>query len=539
MPPDALREALFARAVSEIPKLLTLLDRTPLSPTFGCFDRTYWHYRISDFPCGMSQEFVLPLALAWSIDRPDNPYFQSSAIRSWVEAGIRYAARSAHADGSCDDYFPFERATGAAAFSLYAFLEAMILVELEGNAETDRFLVQRGLWLGRHREPGELSNHEALIVACLDRLGERYGRDRFESLLCERLDRLLSWQSEEGWFSEYGGADIGYLSLTIGLLADLDQRRPDLGLREPISSATRFLHEFVHPDGSVGGEYSSRATLNFFPHGFEIAGTWLPEALAVNDQALSPLAKGCTPCYSDDRIVGHHLWSWLLAYRAFQFERPKFQAPSDGRQWFPHAQLLIDRRDGAVLIAGLGRGGVFKLFRDQGLVVSDTGPSLKLKHNGRVAVTHLSGGATVRFDGEEIIVYGRLAWAKNTRLTPVKNVALRLLMLSFGRFYPNIVRRLLQRVLVTGRAEAPFSYLRVFRPIKGGWSVHDEIRPDRNWAQVEAIGIGGFQSSTTTVMARVFSSEQLQPWTALDDRLAELRDNEPLTIDRQFGRDSC
>ena len=74
----------------------------------------------------------MPLALAWSIDRRDNPYFHSPTLRAWVEAGTRYAARSSHADGSCDDYYPFERATGAAAFSLYAFLEAMIIVGLKG-----------------------------------------------------------------------------------------------------------------------------------------------------------------------------------------------------------------------------------------------------------------------------------------------------------------------------------------------------------------------------------------------------------------------
>ena len=487
--PEALHEALFRRALVEIPKLLTLLDRTSLSQTYGCFDRSYWHYRITDFPCGMSQEFVLPLALAWSIDRPDNPYFHSPTIRTWVEAGIRYAARSSHADGSCDDYYPFERATGAAAFSLYAFLEAMIIVGLEGDAEIDRFLIRRGFWLGMHRERGELSNHEALIVACLDRLGERYGRDRFEGLLRQRLVRLLSWQSAEGWFSEYGGADVGYLSLTIGLLADLDQRRPDLDLRGPLGAAIRFFALFVHPDGTVGGEYSSRATLNFFPHGFEIAGAWMPEALAVNDQALVPLAQDRMPCYSDDRIVGHHLWSWLLAYLAFRAERPEPQVPAEGRHWFSEAQLLVDRRDGMVLIAALGRGGVFKLFRNASLVVSDTGPSLQLDQKGRVAVTHLDGGATIRVDDDEIAVDGRFAWAKTARLTPVKNVALRLMMLSFGWFCPNLVRHLLQRVLVTGRAEAPFRYRRVFRPIEGGgWSVYDEINADHGWSKVRSVG---------------------------------------------------
>ena len=47
------RDALAAAALAEIPKLLTLLDRTPTSATYGCFDRGYWHYRTSDFPSGM------------------------------------------------------------------------------------------------------------------------------------------------------------------------------------------------------------------------------------------------------------------------------------------------------------------------------------------------------------------------------------------------------------------------------------------------------------------------------------------------------
>ena len=57
---------LFAReAIAQIPKILTLLDRNVHSPTYGCFDRNFWHYKIIDFPSGMAQEFVLPLALAY------------------------------------------------------------------------------------------------------------------------------------------------------------------------------------------------------------------------------------------------------------------------------------------------------------------------------------------------------------------------------------------------------------------------------------------------------------------------------------------
>ena len=533
MPPDSSRAALARQALAEIPKLLTLLDRTPVSPTYGCFDRSYWHYRIMDFPCGMSQEFVLPLALVWSLDLPDNPYRGSAALREWIEAGIRFAARASHADGSCDDYYPFERATGAAAFSLFAMFEAARIIELGKDDEIDAFLVRRANWLAAHQENGQLSNHEALIVACLQRAAERFGAGPFETPMRERLTRLLSWQSAEGWFSEYGGADPGYLSLTIGLLADLDRRRPDLSLRAPLARAIAFFAEFVHPDGTVGGEYTSRATLNFFPHGFEIAGRWLPEALSANDSALRPLAEGRSPSYSDDRIIGHHLWSWLFAWQDYCSERPVASQQRTGRQWFSEAGLLVDRRDGIELFAALRRGGAFKLFRDGALLVSDTGPSLRIGE--WVAVSHIESKAPGDPGDGTITVEGPMAFAKSTRLTPFKNVVLRTFMLVFGRFFPDLVRRLLQRLLVTGRKDAPFRFRRSLEPNAQGWTVRDEVRAEGDWSSVGAAGIGGFQTSVTTVMARVFRSEQLQPWLKLDDEVRRLKRGEPLVVERRFG----
>jgi len=531
--PETLRSALARHALAEIPKLLTLQDRTPISPTYGCFDRSYWHYRISDFPSGMSQEFVLPLALVWSLDIPNNPYRGSSALRDWIEAGIRYAARSSHPDGSCDDYYPFERATGAAAFSLFAILEAASIIGCRKDDEIDAFLGRRATWLASHRESGELANHEALVVTCLQGMDDRFGTSQFEPALRERLARLLSWQSSEGWFSEYGGADPGYLSLTIGLLADLDRRRPDLELKAPIERAIRFLSEFVHPDGTFGGEYTSRATLNFFPHGFEIAGAWLPDALAVNDRALRSLAADRGPSYSDDRIVGHHVWSWLFAWNAFQPKRPVRPEVRSGRRWFPKAALLVDRRDGLELYAALRRGGAFKLFLDGNLLVSDTGPSFRLAK--RVAVSHLEGDIPVTPSEDIFSVEGRMTYAKCTRLTPAKNILLRLFMLVVGRFFPDLVRRLLQRMLVTGRAEAPFRFRRTFDMADHGLTVRDEVWCDRDWSEVAQAGIGGFQTSATTVMARVFRIEQLQPWLDLSDNLLELKKGEPLVLDRRFG----
>lgn len=57
------RELLATEALAQILKLLTLMDRDPHSPTYGC-DCNFWQYKIIDFPSGMAQEFVWLLALA-------------------------------------------------------------------------------------------------------------------------------------------------------------------------------------------------------------------------------------------------------------------------------------------------------------------------------------------------------------------------------------------------------------------------------------------------------------------------------------------
>src|SRR3982751_6823381 len=127
-------QALFAQhALAQIPKILTLQDRNAHSPTYGCFDRNFWHYKIIDFPSGMAAEFVWPLALVYSLAIPGNGYHLQPAIKEWAISGIRYAARSAHPDGSCDDYFPFEKAGGAAAFSLLGCIESYELLALHDS----------------------------------------------------------------------------------------------------------------------------------------------------------------------------------------------------------------------------------------------------------------------------------------------------------------------------------------------------------------------------------------------------------------------
>lgn len=525
---------LFAKeAIAQIPKILTLLDRNPHSPTYGCFDRNFWQYKIIDFPSGMAQEFVLPLALAYTTDIPDNPFYQQEVIRDWAIAGILYAAHSAHIDGSCDDYFPFERAGGAAAFSLLACIDTYVLLGLK-DEEILSFFIQRADWLAHHHESGQLTNHQALIVLCLDLLADILQTHRWERVRSQRLERVLSWQNPEGWFQEYEGCDPGYHTLTISCLARIDARQPDPRVQEALVKAVELAAHLIHPDGSYGGEYGSRNTYNFFPHGFELVGKWLPAALSINDQFLQGLKNGLAPCYADDHIIGHHTWNYLLAWRDFVPERPAVVRPSESL-WLKQAGILIDRRDQTELYIALNKGGVFKLFRDGQLIVSDTQFSLQVADSGTVknAVAHLVDAYDATVTDDEIVIQGQLGWAKQKQMTPLNLLILRVVMVSFGRFFPNLIRKLLQKMLITGKQPAPFQFRRCLRWRSGQWHITDELHAD-SWKPVQSVGIGCDQTSIYVVMSRTFQRGQLQPWRDLTEVAKSLPGRQPLCVERSL-----
>ncbi len=522
---------LFARhALDLIPKILTLQDRNRHSPTYGCFDRNFWHYKIIDFPSGMAQEFVWPLALAYSTNLAGNPFHQAAALREWVGAGILCAARSAHADGSCDDYFPFEKAGGAAAFSLLACLEAYDAMGFD-NAEARAFFEKRADWLAHHQESGRLTNHQALIVVCLDRAGDVLKTSRWAEARERRLKTVLEWQDPEGWFAEYEGCDPGYHTLTVSLLAQAYERSPSPVLREALERAARFAAEFAHPDGSFGGEYTSRNTYNFFPHGFEVFGRHFPEALAINESFLRGMEQGLEPCHADDHILGHHAWNFLLAWRDWQNERPAAPARKAGTVHFPNAGLLIARGSDTDLYVALTKGGVFRFFRDGKFVVSDT--QLSFVVGGRNAVGHLVGDYDVSIENGGVKIGGVMGWAKQKAMTPFRLIALRLLMLGGGRFHPDLVRKLLQKVLITGKAVAPFRFERELRVDGGKLIVKDRVIAD-DWSAVEKAAIGGDQTSIYVVMSRTYQASQLQPWQDLTAQVRALKPGEELVVEREF-----
>jgi hypothetical protein len=479
-PPPGHRDWYLFEAVRSVPRILLMLDRNPLSPTYGCFDREYWHYRAADFPCGMNEEFALVLALAWGTEHRQNPFFHNPRLRELTEAALRFAAQTAHRDGSCDDYFPFEKARGATAFSLYAMTESYQLMGLKDDALLS-FFARRGDWLLNHEESGRLANHQALGALALQNVHTLTGATRFRAGMEKLRDLALSWQHAEGWFQEYEGADPGYQTCSIAFLAKLRQKTGDAKLTEPLRRAVQFAAHFMQPDGSYGGEYGSRNTCFFYPHGFELLARESAEALQTAELFLRKGLPCRTRGFNDDnRMCAHYVYDWFQAWRDYADvpERSQTACLAESRTvWFPEAGLLVQRDLHHCTVAAAYKGGVIKVTSETGPVYSDTGPMVQLE-DGTVLVAHLLNHANeVKWDpvNQTLTVSGPLCRRRAPVMTPVKQMVFRLLALTIGRCHPNLLRRLIQKLFITGKAATNATFARTIRFTGAAIEITDAI----------------------------------------------------------------
>lgn len=518
---DERRELYFSEAIRYLPRILELADRNRLSKTYGSFDRSFWHYRTSDFPSGMAQEAVLPLALAYSLYHPNNPFYAQERIKELVWAGMDFARRTSHRDGSCDDYFPYERASGATAFSLYAATEAILLLQ-EPQPELLAFLKQRGSYLAGSgfEESGVLSNHKALIVLGLYNLFLLTKENFFKEAAEHRLSELLNLQNQEGWFPEYGGCDPGYLTFTIDFLAKYHQKSKDPKVVGPLQRAVNFASYFMQPDGSFAGEYGSRNTFHFLPHGFELVGREMPPALRIADRFLQSLEEGKRSSIDDDRIFCHYVYNFFQSYidfapRSVGTSPYPSLSPGGGERlgegenaekFFSEAGLFVKRSKDDCMILSVRKGGTGKIFRGGKLLWSDTG-LVGRSSVGKKFISQTTSDCEVSLRREQLTIEGDCFQFQEAVFTPFLFVIFRLGLLLVARFLsPNWVRRLVQKKAITKRLRKfPLKFKKVFKL--------EDFRPPEItlWLKDRSVKIKELWISTDATFIYVATSQPFQP----------------------------
>lgn len=366
--------------LDNIPRLLSQLDRDKYSSTFGCFDRNHWHYKIRDFSSIVLQQGTLSLALLYSYDFPGNIYFKNNKILEWSLGSIEYWVSQQLSDGSFNEYWPNEHGYPPTVFSLFAVAESFSLLKEFVPTELNERFIQSAMkssrFIARQKETGA-QNQEIASIAALQSVDNICDEGWLKDAITFKRNEILSKQSIEGWFSEYGGADIGYLSVSLYFLVEYYRISKDNSVFENINKIIEFMQYFIHPDGTVGGEYGSRNTEYFLPGGLEIVADEIPLARSISNKLLEHIDEpGILPRSVDDRYLSHYfLHSYLRAllhHRKYDVV-PLLPFEIEGTQkYFNDSKNAIICRSGYYAIFNLSKK-VIKIYSGKREVYNDCG----------------------------------------------------------------------------------------------------------------------------------------------------------------------
>lgn len=547
-----LRSSYATRALSQLPRLLSLQDRNPYSPTYGCFKRTYWLDKVDDFPDALPQFSVLSMTLAYAYDMPGNIYKDQPKMLEWILAGIRYWMKIQHNDGSFDEFYPNEHGwTGPTGFLLYAMLKSYLVLDERKEFPEDlrepffRACRKAADYIIAWDEHGVLANHHAMgvlpVYYAYHVLKDPVLKEGYE----KKLNEFLAFHTSEGWSLEYDGADIGYLSATVSFLGKVYKLNRDPRLKKVMEESTQFLSHFAYPNGFYAGSMGSRNTLHFYSHGCELLAPEMPLAGRVADAMLKSLDEGkIVPAeIMPDRYFLYRIPEHLESYIDYGARSGSAKLPyeeSDFQKSFPLGKYYVQKAGNLYVLGNAAKGGVVKVFRtDTGAqLLSDCGALGRLE-DGRVVTSQWISSDTVFTPKQNgFTVDGFLHNVPANKIfTPVKFIIFRVFLLLFG-WHTGMAYRikgLIRKLLMLKSGNVPVKFTREVT-VRSQVMVKDTISLTGN-VRFASLQLGDEFFVRYVPQSRYFQSQEFDAKgrTLTEAELKTLHDKKTLTIETRVG----
>ncbi len=488
---------------ANLPRVLALLDRDPTSESYGMGDRYHWAWGLIDFGNGTFQGMAHGLARLWC--HGHWPYATpKKRFMERIDSLYQGAAKLTRPDGSLEEAFPNEGSFCVTALVAFDLLVASDLLSDQVDPEKRRSwekVIQPmiGYLMRAEETQAIISNHLATAVAALVRWHRLTGDARAQTRGHDLLNRILRYQSAEGWFREYHGADPGYQSLCACYLADVHRLRPDWQLLEPLRRSVRFIWHFAHPDGSFGGLYGSRCTRFYYPAGVLALADQIPEAAALAAfmaRSIGNLRVVTLSSIDEPNLIptfNAYCWAAALVGRPEQAQ-PEYSLPSLPalipqvlRLRFEEAGLLIDRGEEHYSIVATGKGGVVYHYASGHPPLIDAGVVVR-NAKGQLGSSQGPGQVELKEADGTLTVAASIVPMPKQRPAVWQFLLLRLLCVTIFRF-PMLrerVKQILVRLLITGSAPWPLKNRRTIRLGKS-LAIHDETELRPGYEIVETV----------------------------------------------------
>jgi len=456
------------------PRILTQLNRDPNTAHYGSFDRNWWHYKIRDFSSIILQQGGYFLEMAAKM--PEYKDF-SEQLHAYSAASVGFWSRRAVRKGAFEEYYPWENGYPPLAFSTLAIAKIILSQNLSVTG-TEEALKLAARKLGQRFED-KAANQQIAGLAALAVLN-KINPDLVEGLTFDRLtEKTLALQSDEGWFTEYDGPDLGYLSVSLDCLWDLSDYTEDQRFADSATRAFRFLAKLIiHNRGPVG-MHNSRNTDYIVPYG-------ICRFLSSDNQEDSILASQVMDIlYSNTDKPDHFLqavddryWSHYIGHSVVRAQlildgiirRTEVNTLQDYPDlfWKGCGYAMASQNNHRMMISCL-KGGIITIrnqknhFNDFGWIIFD---------GKKQFVTHW-WTPSIRFTGnpDDLGISGHPVQFKENTSTPFKHFVLRIVSYFSG----HKIIHLLKDLLIFRKSDQRFEFKRSIKIQPGKMVITDVI----------------------------------------------------------------
>ncbi len=537
-----------------IPRVLSLLDRSPLSPSSGCFHRSYWLHRTSDFPSGICQIGFHPLALLWANQFPDNIYYNNAQLLEWIEVALKYTIKIQHKDGSFDEWYPNERGwAGPTGYILNALTDTFLILNCKFDEQLKKDILmsikRAANFLASNDEKFILANHYAISLLPIYK---SYTITNDAQLLAKfeaQLDEFFSHCNDEGWGIEYDGMDAGYLLGTLSFLASLHKYFPSERIENFARKSLDFFSYNIFPNGNFGGELGSSNTTHYYPFALEYWSHKFPIAKKLSDFYYDLLNHDqiLTPSTQEDHYLLYRLPDFILA----SIERKNFKSNHNKlpmlpfehdcfEKFFPLSKIYIKNDQKNYWICNLHKGGAIKSVNLHNTNLTCQNSGWIAKSNNKI-ISSLWNDDTYQYtlSDNTISIEGNGHYVASNLFTPVKNIIFRsiLLALCWNRYGAYIFKVIIRKILMVGAKQSPIYFKREIIFEDESVKISDKINKPSRIPIHECI-IGGNLPTRFVPQSRYFHHEELMfnHYKLSSDELHILNTHNSISITTHLGR---
>ncbi|MDD3283111.1 MAG: hypothetical protein PHY41_06530 [Candidatus Cloacimonetes bacterium] len=455
------------------PRLLSQICRDSGSRFYGSCDRNWWHYKIRDFSSIILQQAGYYLCEAAKLD-------EYSLVRDkfceYARASVDFWAQQAVRIGAFEEYYPWERSYPALAFSTLS--AAKVIMQLGLDIAEYKQALQRAVNQLIHRKEYEATNQYIAGLAALFTIHkiapDLVNLPRIE----QKLEGVLQRQSQEGWFNEYGGPDLGYLSVSIDCMWDIYDLHPHRWILQSIHKAIIFIDEVLIGRQSIG-QHNSRNTDYLAPYGIFRAAGQSEEAMFAPARRIATRIFGNIMSMEhfvhaiDDRYLCHYLGhSFVRAYALIcskQWQTPNYETQTLVKVFAECGYCIVKEAAFSIFISSV-KGGNISVIGENGAFFSDYG--WQFDKRGYCYVSNWWGASSLESEsGDEYQIVGTFVKTREQKSSPLLHIGLRVASAVLGK---NIIAYL-KALLIFCKPDSKYQFKREIRILKRSLEITDKL----------------------------------------------------------------